>query len=394
MNIIIKVFFGSFILFFIFCSFGFCIPVNSNADIGKVLELNDSGLADAVKKLDNAMQIVQKNEEKKKRKIEFKNPVKIFDLSDKYSVISYNSKFDSGEDAIVGFLVVKTGKNIEVPGPIPHLIWKGETDISAFYSITDDVLCKYFREMGINDVYPIYSSMKLRNKIEAKADKIHYHSGNDINSGVVSEKFIDQSITRDVELKEALSKKADISMIMSLKQDDKQAPKPDLGTVGQLQAKVAELEKKIEKLNLILSGVVRKNNDIYFSNVNIHVLNGTGKTESANSTGNIIVGYNEGGNISGSHNIVAGTACKANAYGSIVSGKNNSALKPYGVSLGGSSNEVSEIFGASLGGKSNKASGKYSAVAGGEKNNAKGDFSIISGGKNRSVLNENPHFTQ
>lgn len=393
MNRIVEVFFGSFILFFIFCSFGFCIPVNSNADIGKVLELNDLELADAVKKLDNAMQIVKKNEEKKKRKIEFKNPVKIFDLSDKYSVISYNSKFDSGEDAVVGFLVIKAEKKIEVPGP--HLIWRGETDITAFYSITDDVLCKYFRDMGINDVYPIYSSMKLRNKIDAKADKKHNHSGNDITEGIVSEKFIDDSITRDSELKDALAKKADISMIMTMKQqEDKQEQKADAGIVNQLQAKIAELEKKIERLNFLLSGVVRKNNDIYFDNMNIHVRNGTGKTESSNYTGNIIIGYNEGGNVSGSHNLVAGTGCKASSYCGVVSGKNNIISKPYGIAAGGSGNEVTEIFGVSVGGKTNKASGKYSTVVGGEKNNAKGDFSIIAGGKNRSVVNENPHFTQ
>lgn len=393
MNKLIKVFFGSFILFFMCSSTVFSTPVNSNSEIGKVLELNSSQLAEAVKKIDNAMQIVQKSEEKKKRKISFLNPVKIFDLCDKYSMVAYSAKYDSGEDAIVGFLVVKTDSGIDIYGSIPHLIWKGEADINSFNSITDDVLCKYFRDMGINDVYPIYSQMKLREKIDSKAEKIHTHSGNDITDGIISEKYIDSSITRDSELKEALSKKADISMIMSIKQDDK-ATKADAGTVGQLQSRIAELEKKIDRLNQILNGVVRKNNDIYFSNVNIHVLNGTGKTESANSTGNIIVGYNEGGNISGSHNIVAGTSCKASSYGSIVSGKNNSALKPYSVSAGGSDNEVSGIYGVSIGGSSNKASGKYSTVAGGEKNNAKGDYSIIAGGKNRSVVNENPHFTQ
>lgn len=179
-------------------------------------------------------------------------------MSDKYSVISYNSKFESGEDAVVGFLIIKNGESIEIPGSIPHLIWKGETDINAFYSITDDVLCKYFRDTGINDVYPIYSQMMLRDKIDSKADKKHFHSGSDIKDGVISEKFIDDSITRDLELKEALSKKADISMIMNIKQEDKQAPKVDTGTISQLQARVAELEKKIEKLNLILAGVVEK----------------------------------------------------------------------------------------------------------------------------------------
>jgi hypothetical protein len=234
--------------------------------------------------------------------------------------------------------------------------------------------------------------MKLRNKINSKADKKHTHSGSDINDGIISEKYIDSSITRDSELKDALSKKADMSMFVSMKQNDK--TKADEGTINQLEAKITELEKKIDRLNLILNGVVRKNNDIYFNNVNIHVLNGTGKTESVNSTGNIIVGYNENGNISGSHNIISGSSCKASSYGGIVSGKNNRALKPYAVAVGGSNNEVNGIYGVAVGGSSNNASGKFSTVAGGEKNNAKGDYSIIAGGKNRSVVNENPHFTQ
>jgi hypothetical protein len=392
MNQIIKVFFGSFILLFIFSSVSFSTPVSSNSEIGKVLELNDAELADAVKKIDNAMQVVEKNEEKKKRKISFLKPVKIFDLCDKYSMIAYNAKYGSGDDAIVGFLVVKTDSGIDVSGSVPHLIWRGEADMRSFNSITDDVLCKYFRDMGINDVYPIYSQMKLRNKINSKADKKHTHSGSDINDGIISEKYIDSSITRDSELKDALSKKADMSMFVSMKQNDK--TKADEGTINQLEAKITELEKKIDRLNLILNGVVRKNNDIYFNNVNIHVLNGTGKTESVNSTGNIIVGYNENGNISGSHNIISGSSCKASSYGGIVSGKNNRALKPYAVAVGGSNNEVNGIYGVAVGGSSNNASGKFSTVAGGEKNNAKGDYSIIAGGKNRSVVNENPHFTQ
>jgi hypothetical protein len=371
------------------------MSLDSDSDLKEAFSADQSQLSDILKKLDYAKQVAKENEKKKKRDITFKNPYKFIDLSDKYSVVAYSSQFDSGEDAVVGFLVVKNNNTIEIPSSVPYLIWRGQADINAFDSITEDVVSRYFREMGIKDVYPIYSQMRLREKIDSKADIKHIHSGSDITQGIVAEKFIDQSITRDSELKEALSKKADISMVLNAEQKQKnQAEKVDSGKVANLESRINELENKIARLENLLSGVVRKNREIYFNNVNLHVVNGTGNTESGNATGNLIVGYNENGKTEGSHSLIVGSGNSSSGNGNIITGKNNSVSGNFGAALGGTGNSVTKSFGASLGGRNNSASGDFSTVAGGENNNAKGDFSIIAGGKNRNVVNENPHFTQ
>ncbi|MGM0417509.1 MAG: hypothetical protein ACQEQS_02190, partial [Thermodesulfobacteriota bacterium] len=387
--------FGSlFFVFFLF-STSFSMTLDSDSDLKEAFSTDQSQLSDILEQLDYAKQVAKENEKKKKRDITFKNPHKFIDLSDKYSVVAYSSQFDSGEKAVVGFLVIKNNNTIEIPSSVPYLIWRGETDIKSFNSITEDVVSRYFREMGIKDVYPIYSQMRLREKIDSKAGKKHEHSGSDITGGVVSEQFIDQSITRDSELKEALSKKADISMVLNTEQKKKtETEKADSDKVAKLESKIDELENRLAKLENLLTGVARTNKNIYFKDVNLHVVNGTGSTQSGNSTGNLIVGYNENGKAEGSHSIIVGSKNSSSGNGNIITGKNNSVSGSFGAALGGTGNSVTKSFGASLGGKNNKASGDFSTVAGGENNNAKGDFSIIAGGKNRNVVNENPHFNQ
>lgn len=132
MNKLIKVFMGGLIFCFIFISTSFSIPVNSNSEIGKALDLTEAQLEKALSEIDKALDVVSKNEEKKKRKISFLDPVKVFDLCDKYSMIAYKSKYESGEDAIVGFLVIKNDEGIEIHSSVPHLIWRGSANINSF----------------------------------------------------------------------------------------------------------------------------------------------------------------------------------------------------------------------------------------------------------------------
>jgi len=96
-------------------------------------------------------------------------------------------------------------------------------------------------------------------------------------------------------------------------------------THAQVKSMVADLQSQIDDLKALLNGVSRSDNDITFSGVNVHVVNGTGTTDgTVNGLGNLIVGYNEtrgsGDDRSGSHNIVVGSEHNYSSYGGLVAG--------------------------------------------------------------------------
>ena len=77
--------------------------------------------------------------------------------------------------------------------------------------------------------------------------------------------------------------------------------------VSSLESRIADLETQMAGLLALLQGVTRVENEITFSGVNVHVVNGTGTTDgTVNGLGNLIVGYNElrgtGDARTGSHN--------------------------------------------------------------------------------------------
>ena len=80
---------------------------------------------------------------------------------------------------------------------------------------------------------------------------------------------------------------------------------------------------------------------IRFTAVNVQIVNGSGSTDGLpNGSGNLIVGYNETGNLSGdnrsgSHNIVGG---KANSYSSYGDRDPGGALSTWPPSVGGGQN--------------------------------------------------------
>lgn len=215
--------------------------------------------------------------------------------------------------------------------------------------------------------------------------------------------------------------------------------------------RVAALEAKIAALEALLAGVTREtvNNQpaVRFSGVNLQVVNGTGNTESANGTGNLIIGYDEvrsagalqcsigskamfepitkgtlfapvideadctavGGkwslnHKSGSHYLVVGTQHNYSRWGGIVVGASNTSNFDYASVSGGAFNTASgpqsSVSGGTInlaagpqssvsGGTSNTASGTQSSVSGGAGNTAAGQRASVSGGLNRSAPNTN-----
>jgi len=110
--------------------------------------------------------------------------------------------------------------------------------------------------------------------------------------------------------------------------------------VASLQSQITSLQASVNQLTSLLQNVTRAGNDITFSGVNVHVVNGTGTTDgSVNGVGNLIVGYNElrgtGDDRTGSHNIVVGKRHNYSAYGGLVAGYNNTISGVYASVSGG-----------------------------------------------------------
>jgi hypothetical protein len=166
-------------------------------------------------------------------------------------------------------------------------------------------------------------------------------------------------ITRDDELAAGLAGKADAGHL----HDERYF------TEAEVLALVGSLSDRLTYLEGLLEDVTRVGNDITFSGVNVHVVNGDGITESKNGLGNLIVGYNEpppvGEDRSGSHNIVTGSQHNYSSWGGLVAGK---------------ANTISGEYASVTAGYSNAASGSYSSVSGGENNKASGSFSSVAGG--------------
>jgi hypothetical protein len=128
---------------------------------------------------------------------------------------------------------------------------------------------------------------------------------------------------------------------------------------------------------------------VIFSGVNVHIRDGSGRTDdlpnSTNGLGNLIVGYNEMATFQegrgGSHNLVVGPYHTYTSYGGFVAGAGNIVSGPWASVSGGCANTASGDSGSSVsGGAYNTAHGPYSSVSGGSNNTAKHYYSSVSGG--------------
>jgi len=125
---------------------------------------------------------------------------------------------------------------------------------------------------------------------------------------------------------------------------------------------------------------------IRITGVNVQVVNGSGTTGgTADGTGNVIIGYNEPGNINGddrtgSHNLVCGQMNSYSYVGGVVFGTDNTASGYTATVLGGIQNTASGSRSVVVGGSGNSATEFYSTVCGGVLNVASGVSATVSGG--------------
>ncbi len=129
------------------------------------------------------------------------------------------------------------------------------------------------------------------------------------------------------------------------------------------------------------------------SGVNVQIVNGAGKTYSANGHGNLILGYDEGVGTrkrTGSHTLVIGPDHSWLGSGNLLVGDNHfalaedpaSSIPSNGVALVGGSWNMAMGHGTVLGGSHSMVGAPYGTVAGGRSNGivAGGDYATVTGG--------------
>lgn len=319
-------------------------------------------------------------------------PTKVFMFDNKYAAIGFETNiYVKTHMEKVGYILLF---EIDAPDKIRYLgkykSWEGNA-ISQYHSISQKQLCSDFSALtGVDDCKKTVTIGRkttlfdMESALAAKADKKHKHTISDITSGKIKATQIDGAITRDAELNAAIRaamKKQSEALSRALKKPQVKIGGPDPAYVKKLEKRIATLEKSIKKLSNLLQGVSRQKNELTFSGINIHLVNGTGNTEGkVNGLGNLIVGYNEprtGGHVAkhtGSHNVIIGSMHSYSSYGGLVAG---------------STNTISGKYSAVSGGQWNTASGDYSSVGGGHLSSAKGKYATVNGGLSSSATDEN-----
>jgi hypothetical protein len=164
------------------------------------------------------------------------------------------------------------------------------------------------------------------------------------------------------------------------------------GSTAALEAQVAALSAEVDALQAMLAGVSRNGSTLMFTGMNLQVVNGQSSTATANSVGNIIIGYNEqpsstpAGYRAGSHYLIIGGEHTYTSFGGIIVGRHNKSHASYASVTGGIDNTASGFAASVTGGNSNIASGPYSLVSGGVINEAIGTQASVTGGRANEAI--------
>lgn len=168
--------------------------------------------------------------------------------------------------------------------------------------------------------------------------------------------------------------------------------------VTALQARVVELETKLANVS---NETVNGQPTLRFSGINVQIVNGLNSTNTANGTGNLLVGYDEENlqpgtercslgtdpnlmltvsnefdcisigatwglsHKTGSHNVVVGPEHNYTRWGNFVSGYRNTVNYEHAAILGGSQNTAQGSYSAIVGGRNNRADAIATGMGGG-----------------------------
>ena len=120
------------------------------------------------------------------------------------------------------------------------------------------------------------------------------------------------------------------------------------GQVASLTTAVSSLQASFGSLSALGSLFTVQGNDVFLTG-NLHIINGSGGSYSANGLGNLFLGYQSASTVTGSHNLIAGLNNTASGCNSLVSGDGNKSLGNDQVVLGGNVNTVYSVDGYSIG---------------------------------------------
>lgn len=159
-----------------------------------------------------------------------------------------------------------------------------------------------------------------------------------------------------------------------------------------LRSQVQAQETRLANLESLLVHFSRSGNEITISGANLNIVNGMGSTETTNSLGNLVIGYNElrgpgyTDTRTGSHMLVIGKWNNFSSFGGIVTGSYNETSARYASIISGFRSIVSGNWSTVTGGAENIASRDFAAVSGGLQNEASGFASWVGGGaQNRAI---------
>ena len=372
-----------FILFTVVCSVFGLAGISSAKEVKTYDELYKLlpgyGSVDHAGAIDRALKIVIKMQEiREQRIVNIEKPKDLQVLNPRFLSVSFDAEVRKPGSAkakpvpaVYALLFEKDAKNELTLYKSISLVWLGSKDIEEFKTVSPDKLCEYYRAKGADYVY-------LDKKVEPVKPEEMVLNGSSIKAGMISEQFIDSSITRDSEMKAVLEG--------YVQKEVEKTRTPDEAS------RMQQLEARIKKLETLLSNVSRSGSDLVFSNVNVVINNGSGVVGKASGTGNLVVGYGDPG--SGSHNVLVGSKNRCSSFGSVVTGVGNSVSGKFAGVVGGANNSASGDYGVVLGGHENISSGTYSSILGGSDNKAKGSYTSINGQKGRTKVSEgdNKHF--
>lgn len=346
------------------------------------------------------------------RYFKFKDPIAIHHISDQYFAVSFHAETTKHnyKNKVIWVLFFNRTSPGEISYAENFFSWEKPVEIEQYINSPEDMFCSHLKAVyGIDckkqhdeDAGTENSQAMthaddgerrffFHSELNKKANIGHFHNGLDITSGKIKADFIDEAICRDSELSEAIAglqagsgqMKNIVLPIPVTDAVSKRIDKLELQMKENmaLKAEVKSLKKTVQELTTLLAGINRKDNDITFSGVNIHLVNGNRTTDGEpNGLGNLIVGYNESPTgktnyaRNGSHNVVIGKNHSYTSFGGLVVGQSNSITNPCAVVSGGFNNT---------------ASGKFSTVSGGQLNTASGDYSTVSGGLTRTAEKNN-----
>ena len=123
----------------------------------------------------------------------------------------------------------------------------------------------------------------VQNELDKKANIDHLHNGPDIMAGKIKAEFIDEAICRDSELNDAIAALKNggnqTSVVLPIPTPNAMSKRVDRLELQMkenmaLRAEVKALKKTVQQLAGLLAGVTRQDDEIIFSGVNIHLVNG------------------------------------------------------------------------------------------------------------------------